>query len=226
MTETSPVASEAALPGDLADADDETQFDYIALQGLPLPLVELRARDADGNEIPWDDEAMGELEVRGPWVAAVVLRHAGAGRPLDGRRLVQDRRHRLAPPARVHPHPGPLEGRDQVGRRVDLVRRARERADGPPGDRRGGGDRGAEREVGRAAAGGLRAARGPDRDRRTSCASSWPANFAKWWLPGRLRVRRRDPEDGGRQVPEDGAARDVSGRARRAPEPSAEPAAS
>jgi fatty-acyl-CoA synthase len=70
MTETSPVASEAALPGDLADADEETQFDYIALQGLPLPLVELRARDAEGNEIPWDDETMGELEVRGPWVAA------------------------------------------------------------------------------------------------------------------------------------------------------------
>src|SRR3954466_15671732 len=70
MTETSPVASEAALPGDLADADEETQFDYIALQGLPLPLVELRARDADGNDIPWDDEAMGELEIRGPWVAA------------------------------------------------------------------------------------------------------------------------------------------------------------
>ncbi len=70
MTETSPVASEAMLPGDLADADEETKFDYIALQGLPLPLVEVRARDADGNEIPWDDEAMGELEIRGPWVAA------------------------------------------------------------------------------------------------------------------------------------------------------------
>jgi fatty-acyl-CoA synthase len=70
MTETSPVASVAALPGDLADADEETQFDYIALQGLPLPFVELRARDVDGEEIPWDDETMGELEIRGPWVAA------------------------------------------------------------------------------------------------------------------------------------------------------------
>ncbi len=70
MTETSPVASTAALPGDLAEADPQTRYDYIALQGLPLPLVELRARDAEGNEIPWDDEAMGELEVRGPWVAA------------------------------------------------------------------------------------------------------------------------------------------------------------
>jgi fatty-acyl-CoA synthase len=70
MTETSPVASVADLPGDLRDAGEETQFDYIALAGLPLPFVELRARDDEGNDVPWDDQSMGELEVRGPWVAA------------------------------------------------------------------------------------------------------------------------------------------------------------
>ncbi len=70
MTETSPVASTAQLPGDLADADEEEQFDYIAMQGRPLPLVELRNRDAEGNVLPWDGESMGELEIRGPWVAA------------------------------------------------------------------------------------------------------------------------------------------------------------
>jgi fatty-acyl-CoA synthase len=70
MTETSPVASTAQLPGDLSEADEETQFDYIAMQGRPLPLVELRNRDADGNILPWDGESMGELEIRGPWVAA------------------------------------------------------------------------------------------------------------------------------------------------------------
>ncbi len=70
MTETSPVASTAQLVGDLATADEETQFDYIAMQGLPLPLVELRNRDADGNVLPWDGESMGELEIRGPWVAS------------------------------------------------------------------------------------------------------------------------------------------------------------
>jgi fatty-acyl-CoA synthase len=70
MTETSPVASVAAFPGDLKDADEETKFDYVAMQGIPLPLVELRARDADGHMIAWDGETMGELEVRGPWVAA------------------------------------------------------------------------------------------------------------------------------------------------------------
>ena len=70
MTETSPVASVAALPGELGNADEETKLDYLAMQGLPLALVELRARDDSGNGIPRDGEAMGELEVRGPWVAS------------------------------------------------------------------------------------------------------------------------------------------------------------
>ena len=69
MTETSPVASTATLPHDLADADEETQFDLKATAGLPLPLVELRVRVGD-EELPWDGESMGELEVRGPWVAS------------------------------------------------------------------------------------------------------------------------------------------------------------
>ncbi len=70
MTETSPVASVSALPGELAQADWETQLEYISLQGQPLPFVELRLRDDEGKELPWDDSAMGELEVRGPWVAS------------------------------------------------------------------------------------------------------------------------------------------------------------
>ncbi|MES1248884.1 MAG: long-chain fatty acid--CoA ligase [Actinomycetota bacterium] len=69
MTETSPVASTAALPHDLADVDDETRFDLEATAGIPLPFVEVRGRVGD-EDIPWDGEAMGELEVRGPWVAA------------------------------------------------------------------------------------------------------------------------------------------------------------
>ncbi|MDE3189263.1 MAG: AMP-binding protein, partial [Acidobacteriota bacterium] len=70
MTETSPVATTSQLPGELAHADEERQLDAIALQGIPLPLVELRHRDEAGDPLPWDGEAMGELEVRGPWVAS------------------------------------------------------------------------------------------------------------------------------------------------------------
>ena len=69
MTETSPVASVTDFIGDLRDADQDTKFDYVAMAGIPLPFVELRVR-ADGEDVPWDGESMGELEVRGPWVAA------------------------------------------------------------------------------------------------------------------------------------------------------------
>jgi fatty-acyl-CoA synthase len=69
MTETSPVASVTDFIGDLQDADQDTQFDFVAMAGIPLPFVELRVRAGD-EEVPWDGEAMGELEVRGPWVAA------------------------------------------------------------------------------------------------------------------------------------------------------------
>jgi fatty-acyl-CoA synthase len=72
MTETSPVASTACLPYGLAEADDDTRWDYQSTAGLPLPFVEIRARAGD-EDVPWDDESMGELEVRGPWVAASYL---------------------------------------------------------------------------------------------------------------------------------------------------------
>ena len=69
MTETSPVGSAGRLPVELDDASEEAQYDYRARQGVPLPFIEIRARGDDGELIPWDDQAMGELEVRGPWVA-------------------------------------------------------------------------------------------------------------------------------------------------------------
>jgi fatty-acyl-CoA synthase len=69
MTETSPVASVTDFIGDIKDADQDTKFDYVAMAGIPLPFVEIRVR-ADGQDVPWDGESMGELEVRGPWVAS------------------------------------------------------------------------------------------------------------------------------------------------------------
>jgi fatty-acyl-CoA synthase len=42
-------------------------------QGTAIAGVELRIVDAEGRELPWDDEAVGELQVRGPWVARAYL---------------------------------------------------------------------------------------------------------------------------------------------------------
>jgi fatty-acyl-CoA synthase len=68
MTETDPVATVCHLTGELLEAPEDEQYKYRAKQGFPLPFIEIRARGDEGF-IPWDGEEMGELEVRGPWVA-------------------------------------------------------------------------------------------------------------------------------------------------------------
>jgi fatty-acyl-CoA synthase len=77
MTETSPLGSMCRLPPELDSATEDERYEFRARQGIAVPFVELRARGDDGELIPWDDKAMGELEVRGPWVAAAY--HGGAG---------------------------------------------------------------------------------------------------------------------------------------------------
>jgi fatty-acyl-CoA synthase len=77
MTETSPLGSVCRLPLHLDDATEQERYDYRSRQGTASPFVEIRARRDDGELIPWDDEAMGELEVRGPWVARAY--HRGQG---------------------------------------------------------------------------------------------------------------------------------------------------
>jgi fatty-acyl-CoA synthase len=66
MTETSPLGSVARPPADLEEAE---HWRYRSTQGRPAPLVEARLVRDDGEEVPWDGETTGELEVRGPWVA-------------------------------------------------------------------------------------------------------------------------------------------------------------
>jgi fatty-acyl-CoA synthase len=78
MTETSPMGTVCRLPPELDEASEDEQYEFRARQGIPSPFVEIRARGEDGELIPWDDEAMGELEVRGPWVAAAYWRGRGA----------------------------------------------------------------------------------------------------------------------------------------------------
>src|SRR5262245_61039301 len=69
MTEMTPLGSLAHVPIALDAAGEEECFRYRAKQGRPLPFVEIRARNETGLA-PWDGETMGELEVRGPWIAS------------------------------------------------------------------------------------------------------------------------------------------------------------
>ena len=70
MTETSPLGSVARVRSTLDGTPEEELADIRATQGVASPLVEVRIIDPDGEEQPWDGEARGELQARGPWVAA------------------------------------------------------------------------------------------------------------------------------------------------------------
>ncbi|WP_457628951.1 long-chain fatty acid--CoA ligase [Oceanithermus sp.] len=69
MTETSPLGTVSVLKPHLLELDEDTQYAYRAKQGIPVPLVEVRAMTDEG-EAPWDGKTMGELQVRGVWVAS------------------------------------------------------------------------------------------------------------------------------------------------------------
>jgi fatty-acyl-CoA synthase len=83
MTETSPLGTLSKLPADLESLPPAEQYEYRARQGTPIPLIEIRGRDDDGALIPWDDRTMGELEIRGPWVAAAYHRGSGSDKFTD-----------------------------------------------------------------------------------------------------------------------------------------------
>jgi len=65
MTEMSPLGSTAVPP--VSATGDEHWF-YRQTQGRIASSIEARLVGPDGNEIPWDGESVGELEVRGPWI--------------------------------------------------------------------------------------------------------------------------------------------------------------
>ncbi|KXO99507.1 long-chain fatty acid--CoA ligase [Tsukamurella pseudospumae] len=65
MTETSPLGSVSRPPFGVSEEDE---FAYRVTQGRFPASVQARLIDDEGNEQPWDGEASGELEVRGPWI--------------------------------------------------------------------------------------------------------------------------------------------------------------
>jgi fatty-acyl-CoA synthase len=73
MTEMSPLGSAAVLNTKLEKASKEAHYDHATKQGLPIPFVEIRGRDESGF-IPWDGNTVGELEVRGPFIASSYYR--------------------------------------------------------------------------------------------------------------------------------------------------------
>jgi fatty-acyl-CoA synthase len=71
MTETSPTATMAWPP---PGTPEDQHWAFRATQGQPLCGVEVRIVDDDGQILPNDNEAVGEVEVRGPWITSSYYR--------------------------------------------------------------------------------------------------------------------------------------------------------
>jgi len=70
MTETSPLAVLSKLRSHQLGLPLEEQFRIRAKQGTIIPGVDFRVVNIEtGEEVPWDNQSYGELQVRGPWIA-------------------------------------------------------------------------------------------------------------------------------------------------------------
>jgi fatty-acyl-CoA synthase len=68
MTEMSPLGTLSRLKSYMAAWPEEQQYAVRAKQGYISVGVDLRIVDDAGHEQPWDGQAMGEIQVRGPWI--------------------------------------------------------------------------------------------------------------------------------------------------------------
>ncbi len=67
MTETSPLGAVAHPPAGV-DLGSPEEMEWRSKTGRVVGGVELRIVDDSGQALPWDAEAVGEIEVRGPWI--------------------------------------------------------------------------------------------------------------------------------------------------------------
>jgi fatty-acyl-CoA synthase len=69
MTESTPIGSVCRVKPSVGKLSTDEEYAIRATQGTPVPFVEARIIGESGP-VPWDGKSMGELQIRGPWVAA------------------------------------------------------------------------------------------------------------------------------------------------------------
>jgi fatty-acyl-CoA synthase len=81
MTEMSPLGTVCTFKAKHARASKEERYALQNKPGRAIFGVDLRIVGEDGSELPWDGKAIGNLEVRGPWVIKSYFKGEG-GDPL------------------------------------------------------------------------------------------------------------------------------------------------
>lgn len=75
MTEMSPVGTTNFEEPGFYDLPEEERITKQLQQGKPVPFIDMRIVDAEGNLMPHDGETDGHLQVRGHWVLSQYYNH-------------------------------------------------------------------------------------------------------------------------------------------------------
>ncbi|MFZ5814243.1 MAG: long-chain fatty acid--CoA ligase [Bacillota bacterium] len=70
MTEAAPVTHVSRLKSNLEDAPAGERYAKKAKQGLLVPGLDMVVLKEDGSEVAWNGQEMGEVVLRGPWIAS------------------------------------------------------------------------------------------------------------------------------------------------------------
>ncbi|WP_027717861.1 long-chain fatty acid--CoA ligase [Desulfovirgula thermocuniculi] len=74
MTETTPLVLASRLKSYMQEWDGERKYAARARQGLLVPGLEMRVVNERGEDVQWNGREMGELWLRGPWIAGEYYR--------------------------------------------------------------------------------------------------------------------------------------------------------
>ena len=69
MTEANPLTHICVIKSHMAGWPEDRVYAIKARQGLVNPGLEMRVVGRDGDDVPWDGATMGEVWLRGPWIA-------------------------------------------------------------------------------------------------------------------------------------------------------------
>ena len=86
MSETCPVLTLSFIKPsyEISKLSEEEQIDIRTKTGLPVPLVDLRIMDPEGNFLPQDGKSTGEVVVRAPWLTQGYFKNEEKSKELWG----------------------------------------------------------------------------------------------------------------------------------------------
>ena len=84
MTEMSPLGTACTFKPKHDSMDAQQRYAVQAKQGRAIYGVDMKIVDAEGQALPWDGQATGELMVKGPWIVSEYLKGEGGSPLVDG----------------------------------------------------------------------------------------------------------------------------------------------